>query len=323
MDSREQLIKDLCGSWIKEAQQSEGGVAIGPVTEQYRLHRNGIAFHDLSYSEVQTACTRLTSVLLLRELNTIIDLDHQLFWAWCGEVLLSPRAPFFDHDEYELKALVETCIRAALAGIQPPSQSVGEWKHRVELSKLVEFNTRQLTQKKHLILAYLGFPLLEGLVKKVCSKYVDYSGLVINAFDVPKDAGKVNKYKPGNRCSSLRDLMFLLYQQVADADLGSRLDEFGRMLTNLDTSNHPFDLLYSWRNQSLHGQTSFPTIGGTILNLSLLIALNQIRGEYERWRQEAWRNVQWHISTSGLGGDRSPWSYYPPLDILKEPPQNP
>ena len=315
--TREQVIQTLCDYWVNAAQQPGGGFAIGAATEQHRLHRNGIKFHELSYREVQAACTGLSRVLLLKGLNTVIDLDHQLFWAWAGEMLLSPRSDFFSKDESELHRLFETCIRAALAGISPPPKSKEDWERKRELSKLVEFNTRQLVLNAHLVLAYLGLPLMEGLLKKVCSKYVDYSGKVVDAFDVPTAAGGVRDYVSGDprkgKCSSLRDLMYLLYQRVADPDLRARLDDIHELIKNLDNTIDPFDQLYSWRNQSLHGQTSFPTIGGTLLNLAILFAFNRISGNYEHRRDEVWSNVQRDIETFRFTGHRSPWSYYPPF----------
>ncbi len=315
--AKEQLIRTLCDSWVNAAQQPEGGFAIGSATERYRLHRNGIRFHELTYSEIQTACTGLSRVLLLKGLNTVIDLDHQLFWAWAGEVLLSPRSSFFSCHESGLRQLFETCVRAALAGITLPPQSNEEWERQRERSELVENNTRQLVVNAHLIVAYLGFPLLEGLLKKVCSNYVDCAGTVVAAFDVPAAGGGTRKYIPNDprkgTCSSLRDLMFLLYQHVADPDLRSRLIEMRDLLNGLDSTLDPFDLLYSWRNCSLHGQTGFPTIGGTLLNLAVLIAFNQIRADYERLRDEVWSDVQRNLAVFRLTGHRSPWSYYPPF----------
>ena len=134
-------------------------------------------------------------MLLLKGLNTVINLDHQLFWAWAGEMLLSPRSTFFSREESELRRLFETCIRAALAGITPPPESKEDWERQRELSELVEFNTRQLVVNAHLILAYLGLPLLEGILKKVCSNYVDYAGTVVAAFDVPVARGGRRDYK--------------------------------------------------------------------------------------------------------------------------------
>ncbi len=314
---KEQIIQTLCDKWVNAVQQPGGGFAIGAATEQYRLHRNGIEFHELDYGEVQAACAGLGRVLLLKGLNTVIDLDHQLFWAWAGEMLLPPNSDFFSRDELELHNLFETCIRAALAGVSPPPQSTEDWERRRALSELVEFNTKQLALNAHLVLAYLGLPLMEGLLKKVCSKYVDYSGEVVNAFDVPTATGGVRNYVPGDpkkgKCSSLRDLLFLLYQKVADPDLHARLDDVRELLKNLDNTRDPFDQLYLWRNQSLHGQTNFSTIGGMLLNLSTLIAFNRIRGNYERRRNEVWGSAQQEIKALRLTGHRSPWSYYPPF----------
>lgn len=312
----EQRIRQLCDTWINAAQQPEGGFAIGGATEQYRLHRNGISFHALSYDEIQAACTGLSKVLLFKGLNTVIDLDHQLFWAWAGEVLLSPRSSFFANEEIEIRQLFETCIRAALAGVTPPPQSREDWERQRELSELVEFNTRQLVLNAHLALAYLAFPLLEAVLKKVCHKYVDYSGNVVTAFNVPRSGGGVRQYVPNDpqkgRCSSLRDLLFL-YETVSDVDLRPRIDEMRQQISGLGKSADPFDLVYSWRNDSLHGRTSFRTIGGTLLNLVVLIAFNQIRSDYSSRRDLIWENVQRDMGMFRFTGHRSPWSYYPPF----------
>ena len=63
-------IKRLCDSWCLAAQQPGGGFAIGGETEQYRLLRNGIQFHDLDFDQLVAAISGLTKVLLLPGLNT-------------------------------------------------------------------------------------------------------------------------------------------------------------------------------------------------------------------------------------------------------------
>jgi hypothetical protein len=303
--SNEEEIRELCKALVKAARRPEGGFVFSESTERYRLHRNRISFHELNYDEIQAVCTGLNQVLLFEGLNTIISLDHQLFWAWAGEVLLSPLSKFFTDDEQEIKQLFESCIRASLAGSHPPLQSREDLKRQRELAKLVEFNTQQLVLNSHLILAYLSFPLLEAMLKKVCRQYIDYSGKVITGFNV------IHKvYKPNSRCSSIGDLLYLLHQTVSDADLRPRLDEVRQHLTSLDNTLDPFALVYSWRNKSLHGQTSFPTIGGTLLNIVILIAFNQIKISYEEARANAWFNVQREVEMFKSTGHRSPWSYY-------------
>lgn len=315
----EDKINQLCSSWVATAQQPTGGFTIGGATEQYRLLRNRIQFHELPYEGIQAACLGLSQVLLLKGVNTFIDLDHKWFWAWAGEVLLSPQSSLFSHSQEEMaiNQLFGVCIRASLAGTTAPPQSREDWVQKRKVLELTDFNTQQLTQNTHLILAYLSPTLLEGVLKKVCCQYVDYSGQVIMAFDVTNVDGRIKHYMPNSdprrgRCSSLRDLLFLLYNNVSDNDLKTRLDGIRQHLSSLDSSVDPFDLLYSWRNETLHGQTSFPTIGGTLLNIVIMILFNQIRTNYDQLRAEIWENTQKDIGISRLAEHRSPWSYYPP-----------
>jgi hypothetical protein len=45
-------IREMCARW-KETATRGGGIAIGGESEAYRLHANGIAFHDLHYAELE------------------------------------------------------------------------------------------------------------------------------------------------------------------------------------------------------------------------------------------------------------------------------
>jgi hypothetical protein len=69
-------------------------------------------------------------------------------------------------------------------------------------------------------------------------------------------------------------------------------------------------VLFRWRNSSLHGETSLPTIGGTVFNTAILIALDAIAADYESVRDRVIHHVRWEAQAAG--GHRSPWLYYPP-----------
>jgi len=88
-----------------------------------------------------------------------------------------------------------------------------------------------------------------GIKKSVLQIY-SYAGKVITAFDVPKAKGKVRHYVPNDpkrgTCSSLRDLLFLLYLNVSDTDLKPRLDNMRQYLSGLNNNVDPFDLIFSW-----------------------------------------------------------------------------
>lgn len=202
------------------------------------------------------------------------------------------------------------CIRATLAGtFRPDTQG---WEHQRDQTMSMEPNSRQWIQGSQTALGYLAFPLLEGIVKKHCSEYVSLSGEVREPFEVPgRDSGRVKTYAVGRICSSLRDLLWLLHAQVASEELRSDLDEQRAHLAAFsDQDQGGFQVLYQWRNDSLHGGASLTTIGGTVLNTALLIALSQIRDNYETVRTAAIDRVRWELQSPTTS--RSPWAYYPP-----------
>ncbi|MGG2087925.1 hypothetical protein ABFY59_13125 [Priestia aryabhattai] len=215
--------------------------------------------------------------------------------------------------ENDISNLFSTCVRASLAGIQNPKLEREEARKRVELT---EFNTRKLVTNRHLVLTYLSFPLLEAILKKACSHYVDYSGRVLNEFEIIK-AHKHKKYGKNNTkiISSLSDLLFLLYDNVANQDLRKQLTFIRSHIAEIDNSKDPFDVIYRWRNSSLHGQEGFPTIGGTVLNIAIIIALDEIKDKYNEIRLRACDKVQWEIQNASYTSTllRAPWNNYPPF----------
>ncbi len=308
-----QKIRELCDSWCNSVQQPGGGIAIGGQSEQYRLLRNGLQFHELGFDQLVATIDGLTKVLLLPGLNTIVDQDHFGLWSWCSEVILYRETGFFANEEHELIKLFETCIRSSLVHCRKPAATKEEWQQQVETDQQLSHNSRYFLQELSLTLAYLAFPLLEAVSKKVCSSYVAMDGVVTAKFDVPNKAGGVREYDPNGRwnqkqCSSLRDLLFLIHLNVANDELKNALDEFRNHIATLDNSEDPFDVVYKWRNQSLHGSTSFQTIGGTLLNLVLLIVIHQLSDRYDSLKDKTLEHCRWEMQS----GHRSPWSFYPP-----------
>lgn len=286
---------------------------IGGNTEKYRLLANGVVFHELNHDALCAAVVGLSKVLLRPGLNTIVDQDHFALWSWCGELLLSPCAELFPVDQYEIKSLYETTLHASLANCRKPATSREEWEEQNRIHELQTHHAKQLLHKAHLALAYLAFPLLEAVLKRACAAYVAFDGQVVSAFTVPTIQGTSRTYDPqgsyrDRQCSSLRDLLVLHHTSVATPELRALMDRFGDHIRLLDSSRDPFDLLYRWRNQSLHGSTNFQTIGGTVLNLSLLISLFEIKRDFEQHRAK----VLEHCCREAQLPYKSPWSYYPP-----------
>lgn len=310
MSTGEEKIQALCESWLAATALPEGGFGIGGASERFRLLNNGIVFHELDHEGLRAACLGLSTVLLMPGLNTVIDWDHQWFWAWCGELLCGSGSDYFSHEDYELRNLMGLCIRATLAGTYRPDEQ--GWEQQRDQTMSMEPNSREWIQRSQIALGYLAFPLLEGIVKRHCSEYVSMSGEVQQPFEVPgSGSGQSRKYLVGRICSSLRDLLWLLHAEVASQELRSDLDEQRAHLAAFsDLDQGGFQVLYQWRNDSLHGGASLTTIGGTVLNTAFLIALSQIQDNYETVRMAAVDRVRWELQSPTTY--RSPWSYYPP-----------
>ena len=275
--------------------------------------RNGVVFHELDHEQIRAACIGLSSVLLLPGLNTVIDQDHQWFWSWCAELLCRSGSSYFSSEsDRELRATVGLCCRAALAGVYRNDRD--GWERQRDQSKNMEHNARAWVQGAHTALAYLAFPLLEGIVKKHCARYVGMDGRVVEAFEVARIDGTARPYRVGQPCSSLRDMLWLLYDRVASEELRHDLDEQRIHLGAFASeSEDGFEVLYRWRNSSLHGEASLSTIGGTVLSTALLISISALQAEYESVRASAVDGVRREAMSAASGIDyRSPWSYYPP-----------
>lgn len=301
-------IRNLCDKWCDSSTTPGGGLAIGRQTEQFRLLANGIVFHELSHDQVCVALVALSKVLLRPGMNTIVDQDHFGIWSWCGELLLSPSATVYTAQQHEIKSLFEASLHAALAHCRRPPASQEEWQARSEMERQFPHHAQQLLLGSSLILAYLSFPLLEALLKRACAAFIAFDGTVTAQFQTSRRNGTMREYKPQDQCSSIRDLLHLYYKNVAPASRQTLIDEFRSHIQFLDSSQDPFDLIFQWRNDSLHGTANYQTIGGTILSLALLISIFEIETDYEQRRQRAIEHCRWEAQS----GHKSPWSFYPP-----------
>ena len=306
-------IEKLCDDWCVAASINEGGIVLSPATEKFRLLANNVVFHELDHEALCAALIGLSKALLRPGLSIVVDLDHFAVWSWCGELLLASMR-LFPEEQREIRSLYAACINAALANCQKAPATEEEYKTQMLTMELEPHNNAQLRQRSSLILAYLGFPLLEAVLKRACAAYVAFDGQVITAFSVPDKQGNPKPYGPkGSRgkreCSSLRDLLFLHSTMIAGPRLKALVERFRVHLSDIDGAQDPFDLVYSWRNQSLHGSTNFQTIGGSMLSLSLLISLFEIEKDFESYRLLALENCRWEVQKT----HKSKWTFYPPI----------
>jgi len=306
-----QAIRNLCDSWKDAVIQPDGAIAIGGDSERFRLLANGVAFHDLDYDSMRAACIGLTSVLLLPGQNTVVDHDHHALWSWCGQLLCGSQSPYFNGsmEDYPLRQLMELCFRASLVGTYRPDRA--GWEQMQASGRLLDVHAQAWTRGSHTALAYLAFPMLEGVTKRHCSDFVQMDGRAIQTWNALRTDGGTRAYQPGQRCSSLWDLLELLRGTVASDELRGDLTQLEAHLATFSDDGSPgFKVLYDWRNGSLHGASLNSTVGGTVLNTALLIALSSLREDYDAVRRQTLDQVRRDLQSGSA--QRSPWSYYPP-----------
>lgn len=271
---------------------------------------SGIGFHELDYDEIRTACVELAKILLLPGRNTIIDLDHILLWSWLSELLIGRDGPMSSSANREIHDLAQITARSASAGSSVPTREGFDRARQAD--GLLTLNAREFLRGGYIALSYLSFPLLETIARRSCGAFVGLSGEVLQTF--PK--GHNQSYIVGKYCSNVGDVLRLLINQVASAELKSDIEDILQHVASIEGATDGSEVIYRWRNSSLHGETTLQTIGGTVFSLGLLISLDSIKSSYADKRTAALERVireQEIQSLTGMANSRSPWSYYPPF----------
>lgn len=313
MTDRAKRILELCDAWLSAA-TGAGGLRLGDNSEKFRLHANQIFPHELTLEELRVAHVALSRLLLLPGYGTIVDRDHMLLWAWEAELVIGThRGCQRTENDSELRQAVEVAVHLLFAGrsLRQDGSSEAADRSRTAL-KILGIQDYELLTKGHDLLIYVAFPLLEGLLKRRAQAFTTADGGVSSAFDVPNRQGGRRSYAPGQQISSLRDLMWLERERLAPPDLAADIDSLMALLVPLEPDlNHGFDVIYRWRNKSLHGSRSFDTVGGTLIGLILRILLSEITEDFEQYRGRAWSSAHFR-ATRAPESLRNPWSYYPP-----------
>lgn len=307
MNLSPQEIRRLTDLWYQTFVRPNG--YNGFEAEQYRLHKNGIAFHELDYDALCTACTCLTKQLLLPERNCFMNLDHFLLWSWIAELLLERPGPLSHSIDREISQLAETAARAALTNASRPMRPREAFEYETEVDTLLNRNARYLINHSSVVLSYISFPLLEAVARRACSAYVDMSGVTQQPFE----RANGSLYAVGSRCNSVRDMLRLLRDRVARDDLKNNLIDVFSHIERIVGASDGCSVIYDWRNSSLHGETTHQTIGGTVFGLALIIALSDIEDRYMQLRDAATVRIRQQQLVAQMGVNLSPFGFYPPF----------
>ena len=164
-------------------------------------------------------------------------------------------------------------IRVELASIgQPPSTP-----------EIVNWNVQEMVRNNHLMALALSFPILERLLKIKCHKFVELDGKVISEFKIPTGKnGKEKIYHQNSIISNLNDLLLLYEEKIATDTVKHEINQFRIQLKSLfPDSEDPLSLIYTWRNNLLHGSSTKPFYDAVILNLLSLIILDSLSPLYD------------------------------------------
>lgn len=301
------LIKKLCDDYCKSINRPNGDIALNPNMHDFELLNNNIAFHELNQQELLAAIIGLSKTSFLTGSVANISQDHKFLWGWCAQLVTDDEVEtraringeFDEHDK-----LYELVIRGALADLYPNARKPDQEKTQNHFATY-------FVEESSLAIAYLGFPLLEGLLKRLAHNYVGMDGAVKSNFTVAKRGGGDTDYGPRkkNKCSSIRDLLMLYTDQIAEPDQVILLNEFYDTIKTFGNTTTPIDLIGDWRNQSLHGTTNFISVGYAILHLCLLISVGETYGDFSKYTQLVFKKaLQWNEDPD----NRLPWSFYPP-----------
>lgn len=132
--------------------------------------------------------------------------------------------------------------------------------------------------KTNFIAGYLAYPILEGLLKRLCSDDIKNDGTVKSPNSV-YNLSKNRYYSSDELCNSLTDILYHFENEVADNFLSNELErkrEFIAKFGKDRTKKNAYGLIYSWRNSLLHGENQADVQYAISLNIICLIIWHYI-----------------------------------------------
>ena len=186
----------------------------------------GIVFHELDFEGTRAACVNLMRALHSPR-GRIVSPDHYLFWSWMSDLLRCYGDDLPDPREADYAEI--TRLHAAIGKPIPLWFTHDE----SEIAHLFEIVGSALCAPFGLGLRLPGFQTRDSLVSFVSAprghaqkdgvRVFEYDGVTIATWRASRKT-----YKPGKQCSSLGDLLFVVWDRIAPRDhpeLKSDLDE--------------------------------------------------------------------------------------------------
>ncbi|WP_148687066.1 hypothetical protein [Candidatus Nitrosocosmicus hydrocola] len=218
------------------------------------------------------------SWLLTRELQTQINRDHFFFWTWVQSIafymnirfdLRDPKSVFADFDWIDsFNSLVNVLLI--------------KWNSNSSV-----FNDpilQNLSIQKYLIAGPLSYAVLEGLLRRKNSSYVDTTGQVINQFSIQINGKTISfdpnaKRRTSKQVNQLKYQMAILEQNTIPINRKRTcigLDKLKIEIEKIFINTVFEDFISEGRNTLLHGNQYWQNKVPIIMNLICLMLIDEI-----------------------------------------------
>lgn len=268
--------------------------------------------HELTYEAFNQM-----PILLLRTQKYQVNQDHYYYWTYAVDVYEYFRElgllPFFDNE-------ISNRVRL-LMGILLNDNSMHRGPDRMKINVALESlmpPLQKIRMDSFLIAAHLTYPLIEGVARRMLSKYKEIDGKLkdsITAF-LSNDGKHVTVNS--NRINRINILLRLIESKTINIQLRNNLKLFREefeIVYITDPNVKCYDLIDEKRNQLLHGERYWEKFFDALINLLCLLVNSAITKEnydahYEEINKRINMNIQMKIrGSNNLWGPIIPHFY--------------
>jgi hypothetical protein len=239
------------------------GLSIGeirtPQSEEYL-----ISFRDTipDIPELPIEILERLGTELINLLEQPISRDHKVYWEWTytvAEELTRSRQLLSQELWGDLRCIFDLAL-CEMVGAPFSHES-------------------NVTSNSHRIAAYLSYPLLEGLTKRMCPEDFEEDGTVKQNGRVERFHGEDAFYEVGSECNRIHEILWHLENTVANSVLKQRLTAARNHIGKFGDrpEGQEYGLISDWRNQLVHGERSAGVQFGVILNIICIIIWDCVR----------------------------------------------
>lgn len=283
-------ILDLGDRYLAKVAACPGGIDIEGAAEGLRLIRVPFHFNEMNPDQLCASLANVAKTTILAGGGAVIADDHYHAWAWCLQVIYYSGKQFLPVNEEQL---IGSALHLAL--MELPTANVPT-------------HCTAVSHDKFHHLANCGFALLEHVCKAGVPAFIDSSGAVLAAFQLP--GGK--PYGVGDICSNFGTVLRLFRIRGASPLTARLFEYFLTHLAAVEAAPHGTLVLTKWRNSAMHGSERHTYVGAALLCLALIVVVDKYRGEFEARTEQANRMLEWELAHRQPGEDRGPFNVYPP-----------